>query len=114
MSNEDYELLRVELRELREMVESALAALPTQKAGRERADDLVDARYVAELFGCTVKSVREGKSGTRGIRWVTRRPLKARRADVHAMLRPKPTDTPKERTLRLLERRGARRKKSAA
>jgi len=106
------EVLHAEILELRELVKEALASRAPQEI--ERADDLVNVEYVAQLFGCRVSSVRSGKAGTKGIAWVRRRPLKARRSDVHAAHRAytSKASTPRERTLKLLDRRKRRRKTS--
>jgi hypothetical protein len=50
----------------------------------ERPDDLVDARYVARRFGCSISSVYAGKCGTGGIKPVSRDLWRAVRAQVEA------------------------------
>jgi hypothetical protein len=106
--------MRAELRAVHELLVSVLPTAATAPAPRERADDLVGAEYVARLFGCEVSSVRSGKAGTKAIAWVKRRPLRARRSDVHAAHRAytSKASTPRERTLKLLDRRKRRRKTS--
>ncbi len=49
--------------------------------------DLVDARYVAARFSCSVRSVQKGACGTGAIMRVSSNPLRFRRADVHAALK---------------------------
>ena len=106
--------MRAELREMHNLLKGALPHIVPRE--REDPNDLVDAKFIAKLFKCSVASVREGKAGTRGIRWFSRRPLKARRADVTEVYRKRAgldLDTPKQRTLRLLDRKDTRRKRSA-
>lgn len=81
----------------------------------ERDDDLVDARYVAARFGCSVRSVQAGKCGTAALPRISKDPLRFRRADVDAELRRKIEEarTPQQKALRLLNRK-PRRKRSAA
>jgi hypothetical protein len=60
-----------------------------KRQSSERPDDLVYVSYVAALFGCSEKSARAGKAGTKGVPWVRDersgrvRPLRATRRGVH-------------------------------
>lgn len=76
----------LKLEEMREELVTLRTGEPqTTKAKPE--DEIVDAAYVARLFHCVVSSVREGKAGTRHVRWLSRRPLKCTRVEAHAALR---------------------------
>jgi hypothetical protein len=100
-----------ELRSLRASVEKLLAQ-PERKVA-ERGDDLVDARYVAARFGCSVRGVQSGAFGTKALTRVSKRPLRFRRGDVEKLLRDKAAAQlpAKQRALRLLDRsRGKKRK----
>jgi hypothetical protein len=113
---EKLEELHAEILSLRELVGRALLHIAVPQCEREDPNDLVDAKFIANLFKCSVASVREGKAGTRGIRWFSRRPLKARRAAVMSVYRKRAGldgNTPRERTIRLLDRKGTRRKSAA-
>jgi hypothetical protein len=84
VSNDEYETLLREIRELRELVESALNG----PRGAARDDELVGVGYVATLFNCSEDSVRRGKASTHHVRWLKRRPLRCTRREAHdALLR---------------------------
>lgn len=80
----------------------------------ERPDDLVDAKYVAARFGCSVRSVQARKCGTAEIARVTDDPLRFRRGDVDAALRARlaarQERAPAQKAIRLLERKARKRK----
>lgn len=73
----------------------------------ERADDLVGPHYVAARFGCSVSAVQHRKANTGDIPRVTDKPLRFRRADVHAHLDRlnRARSTPGQKAFRLLERK---------
>lgn len=77
----DIRQLRAEVGVLRKLVESLV------EARDEGPDQMVDAAYVARLFGCAVSSARAGKAGTAGVRWTARRPLRCTRREAHRALR---------------------------
>ncbi len=106
-----------ELRSLRASVEKLLAqpapVLEEKRKVAERADDLVDARYVAARFGCSVRGVQAGAFGTKALTRVIARPLRFRRADVDKLLREKEAAQmpAKQRALRLLDRSCGKKRK---
>jgi hypothetical protein len=53
----------------------------------ERPDDRVNAAWVARRFGCSTRSVQDGKCGTDQLRRVSDRPLLFVRAEVEEHLR---------------------------
>ena len=82
----------------------------------EMADKLVRPEYVAELFGCSVASVRRGKCGTKDMpRWSSR-PLRFQRAKVHEVYDrlSQEKKSAKERALSLVNRTGKPRRGKAA
>lgn len=90
--------LEAQLREVLARLEPPAAA--------EHPDDLVDVAWIAELFQCAERSVQQGKAGTRGIVFVRKRPLKARRGQVLKIYENYVgKESAAERTLKLLNRR---------
>ncbi len=102
---------------LRASVEKLLAqpapVLEEKRKVAERADDLVDARYVAARFGCSMRGVQAGALGTKALTRVSKRPLRFRRSDVEKLLREKAAAQmpAKQRALRLLDRSGGKKRK---
>ena len=107
---ENFELLRAELRSLRELIEQRVAPAPV-----ERQSLLVDAQEAAQLLGLSVRTVREGKGGTNRIPRQQSRPILFLRSDLLKFIRERSEQkkTPKQRALRLLDR-SRQRKRSAA
>jgi hypothetical protein len=107
-------VLKAKLDEILAEVRS-LRALIEQPPIRERVDDLVDAHYVAARFGCSVRGVQSGAFGTKALPRISRRPLRFRRADVDKLLRElaRKNEAPKQRALKLLDRKEPRRKRVA-
>ncbi len=79
----------------------------------ERPDDLVDAKYVAARFSCSVSSVQKGKCGTGAIPRVSDDPLRFQRKAVHDALAKltQPAETPAARGARKYEKQLLRRRK---
>jgi hypothetical protein len=82
----------------------------------ERPNDLVDARYVAARSGCSVSSVRSHKCNTQVLMRVSNNPLRFRRGDVDKAVRElaakAATNTPMQKAIRLLNRKGKKREAS--
>lgn len=119
MSDGEFQILREEIRALRELVETVFCSSGEVQASAPAVghpDELVDTKYVARLFGCSVRSVREGKAGTDAIPWVSRRPLKCRRGDAHAVSnrRAEQSHAGRRRVAKLLDRTGKRAARRAA
>lgn len=93
MSTETLETLGTKVDALRALVEELL-----RNRTRPTADGLVGSAYVAELFDCSVSSVRAGKAGTHQVRWSKRRPLKCSRNVAHAALARFEASRPRPRT----------------
>lgn len=99
-----------EIRALRELLERHLETCNADaKTSSLPPPELVDAKYVAQCFGCSVSSVQAGACGTGEIPRFLNRPLKFRRADVEKALRQRAgKKTPHQRGLDLLASKGKR------
>ena len=76
--------------------------------------ELVDAAYVARLFGCSVDSVRRRKAGTKDLPRYSNRPLRFLKKDVDEFLsRPRVQGTPAQTAIKLVSKPARRRKKAA-
>lgn len=112
MTESEFEVLLAEIRSLHALIEERLPAAP--RPAEERPDDLVDVKYVARKLGLAVYTVRQGKAGTNQINWLGRRPLRTTRREVERFIRERAeaVTTPRQRALKLLDRSGARRKRT--
>jgi hypothetical protein len=82
----------------------------------EEQDKLVGPAYVAELFGCSIASVRRRKCGTKDIPRQSSRPLKFLRSDVHKALEAQAgkNKTPQQRANEMWNRKTKSRNSKAA
>lgn len=107
--DEKLDALTAEIQSLKEMVREVVGTgVLKGRAHPERADDLVDARYVSERLGVSLSAVLHGKAGTGNLARIRQgRLVRFRRGDVERFLREKAeaTTTPTDRALRLLNRR---------
>jgi hypothetical protein len=96
-----------EVRSLRALIEQ-----PNLPPISERADDLVDAHYVAARLRLSVRTVRAGKAGTKALVRQSNRPITYLRGDVDKFIRSRGESlkTSAQRGLRLLNRNKGRRK----
>lgn len=99
--------LLAELRDVRALLENRDA--PAAQT-IEHPDDRVGVEEAARRLGLSVRTVREGKAGTGAIPRQSSRPILFLRRDVDLFIRERAVKkrTPKERTLRLLDRSKSR------
>lgn len=99
-----------QLRELREMVETALEGGRRPTPGPARADGLVGVDYFVERTGLARVTILQGKAGTKDVPVQSKRPRLWLRRDVDefARARARKHQPARQKAIRLLDRTGGR------
>jgi hypothetical protein len=111
ISDEQFAALQAEIRSLRTLIEERVITAPSP----ERQSATMNAQEAAARLGVSVRSIREGKAGTKAIPRQQSRPILFLRSDVEKFIRQRAEQkaAARARPMRLLSRTKPRRKIAA-